>query len=48
VRYGHYSGSSASKVNMDLEEVEGRFMDCVDLAQERDRWRALLNEVLNL
>jgi hypothetical protein len=32
---------------MDLEEVEWG-MDWIDLAQNRDRWRALVNAVMNL
>jgi hypothetical protein len=32
---------------MDLREREWGGMDWIDLAQDRDRWRALVNMVLN-
>jgi hypothetical protein len=33
---------------MDLREVGWRDMDWIDLAEERDRWWALVNAVMNL
>jgi hypothetical protein len=35
-------------IRMDLEEVEWGDVDWIGLAQDRKRWRALLNSVLNL
>jgi len=35
-------------VKMDLLEVECVVMDWIELAQDRDRWRALVSRVMNL
>jgi hypothetical protein len=33
---------------MDLREIGWDVMDWIDLAQNRDQWRALVNTVMNL
>jgi len=35
-------------IKMYIYEVGGGGMDWIDLAQDRDRWRALVNAVMNL
>jgi len=35
-------------INTDLKEVGFVGMDWIEMAQERDRWRALVNAVMNL
>jgi hypothetical protein len=31
-----------------IQEVGWEDMDCIDMAQDRDRWRALVNAVMNI
>jgi hypothetical protein len=33
---------------MDVREMGCGDMDCIDLAQDRDQWRAVANTVMNL
>jgi hypothetical protein len=35
-------------IKMDLREIAWDGMDWIDLAQDRDRWRALVNRLINL
>jgi len=35
-------------IKMDIQEVECGVVDWIELAEDRDRWRALVNGVMNL
>jgi hypothetical protein len=35
-------------IKMDVREIGWGAMDWIDLAQDRDQWRALVNTVVNL
>jgi hypothetical protein len=35
-------------IKMDLRDIECDGVDWIDMAQDRDQWRALVNTVLNL
>jgi hypothetical protein len=34
-------------IKMNIREIEWGVMDWIDLAQDRDQWRALVNTVMN-
>jgi hypothetical protein len=36
------------RIRMDLQEVGCGVMDWIELAQNRDKWRALVNGTMNL
>jgi hypothetical protein len=38
----------ADNIKMDLREIGWDDEDWIDLAQDRDQWRALVNTVMNL
>jgi hypothetical protein len=37
-----------NNIKMDLRQIGSDGVDWIDMAQDRDQWRALLNAVLNL
>jgi hypothetical protein len=39
---------SVNNIKMELGEIGWDGMDWIDLAQDRDKWRALVNTVMNL
>ena len=45
---GRPRGRWEDNIKMDLQEVKCRGMDWIELAQDRDKWRALVNAVMNL
>ena len=45
---GRLSHRWEDNIKMDLQEVECGFMDWIELAQDRDRWRTLVNAAMSL
>jgi hypothetical protein len=45
---GRPRGRWVDNIRMDIVEVERGDVDWIGLAQDRDRWRVLMNSVLNL
>jgi hypothetical protein len=45
---GRPSRRSVDKIKMDPRETGWDGMDWIDLAQDRDQWRTLVNAVMNL
>jgi hypothetical protein len=41
-------GNPRHRWKKNIDEVVCEGMDCIDLAQDMDRWRALVNVVMNL
>ena len=44
--FGRHRRKWEDNIKMDFQEVGCGGMDWIDLAQDRDRWRALVNAVL--
>jgi hypothetical protein len=45
---GRLKGSWDANFNMVHQELECDCWECIELAQDRDRWRALVSTVMNL
>ena len=46
--HGRPRGKFEGNTELDIREVQWRGKDWIDLAQDRDRWRAVVNAVMNL
>jgi hypothetical protein len=44
----HYQDNIMDNIKMGLREIGWGGTDLIDLAQDRDQWRAFMNTVLNL
>jgi hypothetical protein len=48
IHLGRLKHKWEDNIKMDIRDIGWSDMDCVDLAQDRDQWRALANTVMNL
>jgi hypothetical protein len=48
MRFGTPRRSWEDNIKMDLQEVRYGGMDWIEMAQDRDSWWALVNEIMNL
>jgi hypothetical protein len=48
VTLGRPRGRWVDNIKIDLVEIELGDVDCIGMAQDRDKWRALVNVVMNL
>jgi hypothetical protein len=46
--FGRHRHRWKDNTRMDLQEVECGVMDWIEVAEDRDRWQALVNAVMNL
>jgi hypothetical protein len=46
----HYEDQDLGRwtIKIDFREIGWGYMDCIDLAQDRDQWRAFVNTIMNL
>jgi hypothetical protein len=45
---GRHRRRWVDNIKIDLREIGWDGVDCTDLAEDRDHWRALVNTVMNL
>jgi len=46
--FGRIRHTWEDNIKMDLHEVGMGAVDCIELAQDRDRWRAIVNAIMKL
>ena len=47
-RLGRPRRRGEDNINLHLQKMGGRGIDWIEMAQDRDRWRVLVNAVMNL